>query len=429
MRVNSVFIKPQRTIETILLFSGMTLAFFTQWIGYSANLRGEDTGLYTFRYNIIGYGLILLAGIIAFFRNSGGVIWQQHRYRIWLCGYLGLVTIMAARSFLEGMSILSVCWNSITYLIVIIIFIDQSDEFWLSLNRVLVIHATLAVIYCSYILLSTQMSFTGTYLTRNAVYESDLILTRSLMYGVPFLIFTYSVQSCLGRTIAVIGLLEYLLVAVLGQNRGTTIFVLLILSLAAYIWTKTEQLKNIRSRILLVALLLFGAFLYVWHTGWVSQIGLQYSWEALLRRSTTEGSFISSSMQDYRFYETTIVAGLMSWDQWLLGAGVSGEWSSPYAFFGEIRTMVHIGYMHLIFKGGVFMLLLFIIFPLGVGWLKFITGGNVWTLAAGAIMVMYSFNLCYGGYLNPQNGLVLLYLCAGRLAGYSGENDREDTRS
>ena len=422
---SSVFSMQRIGVSKLLLFSGMTVAFFTRWLGQSIELRGEMVGSDTFRYNLIAYLLILFGAYIAFLESNGGVILKQRFYRIWLFLYFSLVTIMVVRSYSEGVGIISVLWNSITYLLVIVMFFGQRDSFWLRLNRILVIFTILGILYGAFVFINIQLPHGMTFFQRSIAIESDLGLFNSLLFAAPFLLLTFPIQSKGAQIISVLGCLFITINGILTLTRSTVLQGILPFLLAYFIWRRVKGGRGAARLFIKISVLLVFLVFIIWASGWTSRIGLVYSWEALVNRATLGGSFVKYTLEDFRFAETKFVADKMSWGEWLLGRGVSGRWSGVVyyekegrIFYSNVveRGMVHIGYMHLVFRGGIFLLLLFIIFPLGAGWWALFNSGDIWTLAAAAMMVRYSVNLLWGGYTSPSVGLVLLYFCAGRLA-------------
>ncbi|GAJ21160.1 unnamed protein product, partial [marine sediment metagenome] len=170
---SGVFSMERIGVSTLLLFSGMTIAFFTRLLGQSVELRGEMVGLGVFRYNLIAYLLILFSACMAFIESNGGVILKQRFYRIWLFFYFSLVTIMTVQSYFEGVDIISVLWDSITYLLVIVIFFGQRDSFWLRLNRILVIFTILGILYSAFVFVNMQLPHSMTFFERSIAIESD----------------------------------------------------------------------------------------------------------------------------------------------------------------------------------------------------------------------------------------------------------------
>lgn len=422
---SSVFSMQRISVSTLLLFSGMTIAFFTRWLGQSVELRGEMVGSDTFRYNLIAYLLILFGAYIAFLESNGGVILKQRFYRIWLLLYFSLFTIMVVRSYFEGAGIFSVLWNSITYLLVIVMFFGQRDNFWLRLNRILVLFTILGILYSAFIFVNMQLPHGMTFFQRSMTIESDLPLLYSLLFAAPFLLFTFPIQSKGVQIISVLGCLMIIMSGILSLTRSLILQGILSFLLTYFICLRVKRGRGIARLFIKISVLLVFLVFIIWASGWISRAGLVYSWEALVNRATLGGSVVKQTLEDFRFDETKFVADQMSWSEWLLGRGVSGRWSGVVyyeqedrVFYSDVveRDMVHIGYMNLVFKGGIFLLLLFIIFPLGAGWWALFNSRNIWTLAAAAMMVRYSVSLLWGGYTSPNVGLVLLYLCAGRLA-------------
>ena len=412
--------RKQIDLPMALLLTGLTIAFLAKWLGYSVDFGGNSVGTGTFRYNIVAYGLILVGAFISFINNNGGTFWKQSRYRTWIISYLFLLAIMVARSVLEGADFVRVIWDTTFYLTVVVMFIGQQDSLWPHLNHWIVIITTLAVLYSVYCIVTFNLPSGESYFERSIINDTAFSVLPELLIGVPFLLFTYGNQSGWGKFIAIFGCLILAFIGILTQGRDLTLRGILPFILASFIGLRTGQVQNAIRRVsikpIMLMLVLGSIVALTLNDQWVSHIGLEQSWEALVARSTTQDTVLSTTLSDYRFTEAQIVAQWMSWDQWLFGTGVSGTWSEPNAYGGESRNMVHIGYMQFIFKGGILLLLLFLLIPIGIGWKAFFRSHDTWTLAAGAMVVYESVNWLNHGYVQPSMGWVLLFLYAGRLA-------------
>lgn len=53
----------------------------------------------------------------------------------------------------------------------------------------------------------------------------------------------------------------------------------------------------------------------------------------------------------------------MDWNDWLLGRGMSGTYKSPSAAADDVanRSLIETGYLHLILKGGILLLIPYLI--------------------------------------------------------------------
>lgn len=409
-------------VPLLLVVLGMHIAFFAMWWGGTIT-RGQMAGTGVTRYEVVAYALIFLGSYLAFFSSRGGKIWQQSRYRGWLELYSGLVVLMVLRSLMAGTGLLSLLLDTMPFLLIAAVFMGQNRAYWRTLNSTFVFHAGLGVIYAILVLMHVSLGagITASLARTVIIGQTDLGVANGMLYAVPFLVVSYSTQSRLGKTVAMLGLAILLVIGVLSQTRSIIVKAVLTLLLAGYTGFRTKLFLKTYRKVLLALAVLIGIGGLLLGAGSLEKPGVSTSWKYLLRRFTGSKGVIQHTMEDARLYEARLVGSMMSWDDWLIGRGVSARWSSPNMYGGETRTMVHIGYLHLIFVGGVGLALLFVFFPLGVGWRILLTSRDVGTLAAAAVVVIYSVSLLYGGA--PQAGLwfVLIFLCAGKVAAVAGE--------
>ena len=127
-----------------------------------------------------------------------------------------------------------------------------------------------------------------------------------------------------------------------------------------------------------------------------------------------EYSVIQKTKNDFRWIEASIVIEDFKPMDWILGRGSAGSWSNYSAFGGMERSMTHVGYLHLILKGGVPLLLLFFVGPLGLGLFRLMTARKWETLACAGVLVAYSIDLITGGAPEQSLKIALVFLCFGR---------------
>lgn len=410
----AVFIEHIRHADMALwlVITGLNIIFFALLFG-KTNFRGINAGFGIFRYTAPASLFIFLGGGIRFLTTKGR-IWKRKRYRAWLGLYLAIVVIMITRSFGENKPLLDTFWGAMPYLLVAVIFVGQKKSDWWLLNCVFIEHGLIASLYGLWLLLTMHAERVGISQARQLMYGTDLVLVQALLYSVPFLFLSYPAQSRLGKVTGVTGLLIYLFIGIFGQVRSIIGAILILLTIFFYIWFLKNRRYSFTKRIAIISLIVFlmlGAIFLGLNSKWGHRSGFVLSWEGLSNR------FRYNVAKDGRWEEARIVNNLMSWDKWLLGAGVAGEWSSPDIYQGEKRYMVHLGYFHLIFKGGFLLALLFLLFPIVEGWQKMLTSYNTYTIVAGGICARYSLQMLTGGAPATELWFILLFLCAGLCAG------------
>lgn len=427
LKVAGVQTNHRINLSIILLLLGMTIVFLTSWLGNWADLRNEATGLGVYRFYFLAFSLIFFSVLIRISRNGINAIWRNHFYRVWLSLYFGLFFLMEINGILDGRGIFNLAWDSIFYLLVIIIFLGQDNYLWFWLNRLLIFFTLIGIFFGMLSLINFSLPLGYSIIDRSLFGGTNLSLSSTLLFASPFLLYTYSIQSRLGRIVAFLGCILLLVFGIIAQTRSSVFQAIIPFLLAGFIWKRTEIKLVFFKRVIFIGFLFITLILIVWNSSWAYNIGLNNSWQELLRRSfgsTTidKEALLETTLADYRLEEAKFFIEGLTWGEWIIGRGVSARWSSPYAYSGIPRSMVHIGYLNLIFKGGVILLLLFLIFPVGVGWIKFFKSHDPRTMACGAIMISYTISLFYGGFLEANQMVVLFYLCAGWLAGNNNKN-------
>ena len=117
-------------------------------------------------------------------------------------------------------------------------------------------------------------------------------------------------------------------------------------------------------------------------------------------------------MEDARYEETIIVAGHLTPLDWLIGRGVAGTWRDERLYNGEVRTMVHLGYLQFAFAGGIVLWYLFCFAPVSAAY-------RAWRSASGLNYVAVAFVLTRAiemfGYGVPlmQPDWIITCMCIG----------------
>jgi hypothetical protein len=223
-----------------------------------------------------------------------------------------------------------------------------------------------------------------------------------------------------GRIVVVGGLLTYIIIATISMFRSFVIEGLasLILGLT-YIPMRTAVRLTRRSKqaiglvvAVLVILVIFSS---------ISQEWLQGSSNVMIRNLAAailglQGRFEESKTEDnlyFRLKEAQAGLGESNDLQIVFGKGVAATWSG-YPFYFEVRNMLHFSPAQLILKGGIILLLLYMIFPFGVSLKAFFTSRDPLTLMCACFIILrmvsvISHNIFYAWFVT-----ILLWLCAGR---------------
>jgi len=78
-----------------------------------------------------------------------------------------------------------------------------------------------------------------------------------------------------------------------------------------------------------------------------------------------------------------------------------------------MRTGLHIGYLHLIFRGGIVLLLFFLVGPIFLGIKTLLSEHRNITFAAAGVLVQYMVDLAHLGFPEAKLWFVLICLSMG----------------
>jgi hypothetical protein len=248
--------------------------------------------------------------------------------------------------------------------------------------------------------------------------------TLALMYGYPFLILTYSQQSKYGRAVAIAATAVTVIAGVFGQFRGTVLMPVIYLGLTYFAARRTHSLPA--TVLLLPVALTFGLFIALFQFSYLFGSNLLGSnidgLRARFEEGFVDGVGITERIDEARY----VLADLQPYDL-LTGKGVAGTWDSTryiaYSYYRygmlpgyeeEDREMAHFGPAHMILKGGLPLLLLYLFFPFLIGWKRYITSRHPFTLAASAVVVAYSLQWLVAVFPSASLSYAMVMLCAGQ---------------
>jgi hypothetical protein len=373
--------------------------------------------LNTWRYYVAAYLCIVIGAGYEFRRLRLSL---QPALKTWIAVFMGALGWMVARSLIAGEPVIYIFWNGLVYLsLIVMALLGQSGTIWKTLNSLFIVHSLVGSIY-----ILPKLLF-GDIVRRESLFSmegfnivsSGSSVIPAALYAVPFLIFSFSKQPKLGKIAAVIGYIAISLLFLFWQSRlGTIFMVVQALILMALLW------RGIHSRIFrlgrVMRPIIISGFILVLLVNLANLSGdwgdrMSYGVSLLSDRWMMEGSIIRTTEYDARIDEATIVLQQLSWDEWLAGRGVAATWQDPRIYGGEIRSMVHIGYLHYILIGGVLLFIL-MLFPFAWGLRALFKSSDIWTMAAGALWIQYSIMLVGYGFPSASMTWLLLGLALGK---------------
>lgn len=350
-------------------------------------------------------------------------------------GFCLAIFVMAARGMIAGDSAFRIAWGAVPFLLVVCVFTGMDRNVWGWLPSNLTLHTAVGCVvgFVQVFFLDYRDLELTRMTSRQLYYGTDLALATNLLYGVPFLLFSWGERTKLQRTIAILGIVVMLLSGIFGATRAHIKVAAVLLIILAIIWIRQRetfrQLPKVLALSVVLVSLAAGGLQLALNSDWGMRSGFTISYDRLIERFTgKQTSVIERTLNDYRWYEAGLVMDKFSAADWFLGRGAAGTWSDFEAYEGREREMVHVGYVHLIFKGGLFLLVLFVWCPLLFGWCRLFTERTWFMLACAGVLANYSITLITGGAPNEEVGTVLIFLCAGAsIFGSSGRNFRNES--
>ena len=240
---------------------------------------------------------------------------------------------------------------------------------------------------------------------------------RSL-YAIPVLLLSWHGQSKLAKYIAIMGLVAYITAGIFTLTRSIVFaraFFWLIL--AGFMLIKSAAPKSIMRNRVEQASITIAFSLLVTVVILVVVISIQGKNELAHEYWTSYTGRIESSSaeSETRIKEAQMVMSQMTKTEWLVGRGVMGTWDGR-DMYGSEREGVHIGYLHIIFKGGIILLLLFVVGPLFVGVKTLFSRYTVLGYMAAGILCQYGVELIHLGFPEVALWFVIICLAMGKCA-------------
>jgi hypothetical protein len=379
--------------------------------------------LKTWRYYVVAYLFIMIGAGLEFRRAHLSL---QPAFKTWVAIIVGSLAFMAARSLIVGEALLYIFWNLAIYLsLILMALLGQSGTIWKTLNRIFIIHTLVGSIYV------LQKLLVGDIIRRedlmrmegfNIISSGGWVIPAAL-YAVPFLIFTFPIQHKLGKLTAAIGYIATALIIIFWQGRlGSILLVVQFLILLLLLWRGMRLRILILSRVIRPIIVTGSIILILFSLANLGEsLGFRFSQgiSLLIDRWYMGGSLLRTTEEDSRIYEARVFIQQLSWDEWIAGRGLAATWQDPRVFNGEVRNMVHVGYLHYILIGGL-MLLILMLFPFAWGLRALLNSKDFIKMAAGALWVQYSIMLLGYGFPTASMTWVVMGLALGKCIAMDG---------
>lgn len=221
-------------------------------------------------------------------------------------------------------------------------------------------------------------------------------------YLVPFLFLTYHYQDKKSKLVIIIAMFGFILLSILNSQRVNLLYIGLLYSYFLFNYFRL-QLINIYKKLFvsIVILTLLGfAFLQI-------------------RSELIDNDSVATDTRTFLFIE---LFDDMSEDELLVGRGALGTYYSPYfeswnkyneGGDSSTRSSIEVGYLEIILKGGIVMMILYLLFLLPAAYLGIFKSKNFISKMSGFMILVYII-LWTVSYIPIYSAdFILLWMAAG----------------
>lgn len=393
----------------LLFIIGWNLWFFVDFFAKTPNLILDYyiTPMNILRYTASGILIMFIASMLSALKGAHRQI--QFKYRVWVILYTIWLIFILMNSFYVENAPLSIIYGASGLLFPYFAYIGINRDNWKLLINVMLIHQVCAVLFAIIFLFKYRL------VVRTTEYTMPAVVTFNYLYATPLLMLGWSKLKAFGRVLTVAGLIAMTGIAVSAQFRSILIMVMLTICFGLYNYFRlsSHRMSQKSLRFLLVFIIIFSLFSVLTSLNQTDSYFAQ-SAEKLYSRFQ-EGDFIITSKytllsESSRFREALLfLTDSMQDFDWLIGKGLGARWWA----WGAERVIVHIGFVHFIFIGGIPLLLLFLYFPIKDIFLKFYKTKDIFLLSSKLIMTLWFIELFYYGIPDSSLKFVIIGLCMG----------------
>ncbi len=361
------------------------------------------------RFCAIGQILMILSSLRAYHRY--GIHLMQSRDKAWMVMYLGWITFTVIHGSFSGRSPIHIWIGGMALLFPLYMFIGVAKENWRAILIILKIHQSAGIILgCLF------MSFVHLNPIRNMQTISHADTVINFLYPTTIFLFFWFRLSFFEKSITIIGFIIKFGIGFLSLSRGTIVFNMLIIVLWLYTYFRSKGFRALKQVLIIVIPCTIFAIIMFFKL-FPSQLNYYYDAGQVLSKrfgvlSEVYYGNISYDRNTPRYFEAQyFLRNRMQISDWFFGKGIAAKWD----FFGIKRTIVHVGFVHLIFIGGVPLLLLVIYFLFKRGLITLLRTQDSFRLMAASMSFLWFCNLFVYGIPNTQFSYLVLGLSMGQL--------------
>jgi hypothetical protein len=360
-------------------FHGIFLGLFAMIFESGAELESASRGTW-----VVFMGsafLCLFSALYTFHRASINTI--PKNVKIWMIVSGLIVSQMILQGLLKTMDDpLHVGRRGIAWIALVFLPILGAPEFRKTLLKLLRYHLIAGVLVVLYVLIAHWEVVTASYVLRQEGMEAKQ--GKALLYPLYFFMFSFKDISSFMKGIVAAGIIESLIQALVSGTRQAVVILtgVTVMSLWAYMRQRSLNRRGLTIIVSSMVILTFLAgtvvFLRPRLKGAVELTKSRFDIEA--GQASLKENTRLDEVKAFLFEAATPL-------DFLIGRGVTGSWEHVGGL-GE--QTIHIGYVRLILKGGLPLLLLMLIGPIGTGFRIWLTSRDPTDLAASGMCVWFA---------------------------------------
>lgn len=269
-------------------------------------------------------------------------------------------------------------------------------------------HAAFGVLVTTYMLVANW-----SFISAESVNRGETLgvkIAQFALYSVFFQLFRISAETMLHRFVALAGLAQMLIIA-FGSATRQAIFLLAFVVVLA-VWVTFRSIHGMAASgaarrlgvILFVAAFLSSTVLYIFSN-------LQGAVDLLNKRMTSQREG-TSLRENARLEEIRLLIDQFSPVDYVFGRGIRGEFVNTAA---PKQESVHIGWFRTLLKGGIPLVLFFLIGYVLFGVRHFFSSRDGLVLACASMLVYFGFKSATGNIILANGQFYIVALCLGSL--------------
>lgn len=387
-------------VQKWLLLLGLNWTFVTA--AAEILLTSDWQGSTMFSWQIPGFLLLAASGVW----TTVNLGWSHlpRRFYLWLPVYLLLFVVMVVRGTLGDHRFEILAAQALAYAMIALLPLSWSRDMWTALLRTFAFHTAVAAVMLSYLLAEK-----GFALGRQLL-ATEVGPTLALTYAWPFLLFSWGRLHWFAKSSTALAMIVVVLTAVLSQTRGLLLQAFFSVAFFVLFCPAATGGGIRRKTSAVLVLVLAGAFVFL---GLVGQTVVARDIRKLADRTEAIWTDEKYFEQEGRVRELDLLLDELAATEWAVGRGLGTPWVSAHIYGGKARYWVHIGYLQLVYEGGLVNLVLFLG---GIVWAGVVAfrhrRRSVYLCAAAGVLLGRVVEMVHLGGPKPNLSFVLVCLSA-----------------